>query len=541
MPRHPHILLICTDEQAPQYMGCMGDPIARTPNLDRLAARGALFRNAYCNNPICVPGRYSILTGRYVRELGSLEYGSGLDPRAWTYPKHFARAGYQTTCVGKQHFMGLEQMHGWMFRPYGDMELDRHFGRPKIPGFAGDPLAGTLGPIPGRPPGNLAGWVRTAGPSDKGFANFDRMTNAAALLHLQDYFQPVIMGEYEPDRPLLFEVSYKCPHWPFWAPKDLFDHYRNQVSLPRIPPDEPGNFFLDGVRQGEAPFANTPDEILNARAANYALIELVDRRIGEILQCAQDLGILDDMLVLMHCDHGEMNGNHGCWGKGRPYEHSARVPLLVSFPGAIPAGTVIDTPVSNVDIFPTLCDYAGIDTPPDLRGESLRGLIDATASQRPPTSQLPGEQRPGGQRPGGQRPGEQRPGSQLPSEQRSGEQRLGDQRPGGPADLEHWRSRPIISEFFNFRRGWAMVRRGNLKYVDYWGHPDNEFPLDVWDRTGWQRATQLFDLARDPDELTNLAADPAHAATCDDLQSILDVLPTPHRWNEPADTRRLEP
>ncbi len=486
MATHPHILLICTDEQAPQYMGCMGDPIARTPNLDRLAARGVLFQNAYCNNPICVPGRYSILTSKYVRELGSLEYGSGLDPRTWTYPKHFARAGYQTTCVGKQHFMGLEQMHGWMFRPYGDMELDGHFGRPKIPGYRGDPFAGKLGGIPGRPKGNLAGWVREAGPSDKGFINFDRMVTACAELHLRDNFQPVIMGEYQPDRPLLFEVSYKCPHWPFWAPKDLFDYYRPRVSLPRIGPDGPGNFFLDRIRQGETPFENTPDEILNARAANYALIELADREIGKILDCAQGLGILDEMLVVMHCDHGEMNGNHGAWGKGRAYEHSVRVPLMMSLPGTIPAGTVIDAPVSNVDIFPTLCDYAGIDASPGLRGESLRGLIDGHEAGR-------------------------------------------------------WENRPIVSEFFNWRRGWTMVRQGRLKYVDYWGHPDDEFPLDCWARTGWQRDAQLFDLQADPDERVNLAGRADHAAACAQLQAIIDALPVPFRWDEAAQSDHYRP
>lgn len=478
--QHPHILLICTDEQAPQYMGCMGDPLARTPNLDRLAARGVLFRNAYCNNPICVPGRYSILTGKYVRELGSLEYGSGLDPQTWTYPKHFARAGYQTTCVGKQHFMGREQMHGWMFRPYGDMELSHV--RWKIPGYAGDPFAGQLGDIPDTPPNNLAHWVRAAGPSEKGFIHFDRMTTACAELHLRDYFQPFIMGEYQPDRPLLFQVSYKCPHWPFWAPEDLFRYYRERVQLPRIPADDPGNFCLDAFRRTESPFENTDEEVLNARAANYALIELADREIGKILDCAQSLGILDDMLVLMHCDHGELNGNHGCWGKGRAYEHSVRVPLMISLPGTIPAGAVVDAPVSNLDIFPTLCDYAGIEPPEGLRGESLRGLIDGN-------------------------------------------------------DPERWAARPIISEFFSYRRGWSMVRQGRFKYVDYWAHPHDKVPLDNWDRTGWLRASQLFDLQADPDERTNLAGQPAHVQTCAELQTILDALPVPFRWDELSETQ----
>jgi choline-sulfatase len=463
---HPHILLICTDEQAPQYMGCMGHPYVRTPNLDRLAQRGVCFRNGYCNNPICVPGRYSILTGQYVRELGSLHYSDGLNPRTWTYPKHFARAGYQTTCVGKQHFMGLEQMHGWMFRPYGDMELvHAHY---KMPGFETDPYAETDRHPLKQVEGELAGWVRDSKPSRDGVWRFDEHVTVQSILHLEDYFRCRIQPVYNPERPLLFEASYKAPHWPYWAPKDLFDYYRQCVTLPAIPDELPPTEYLGKKRAEEQHFENTPEEILNARAAYFALIEWVDGEIGKLLNALEALGVLDDFLIIMHADHGDMAGNHGLWNKGCAYEHAVRTPMMISWPGRIPAGKVIDTPVSNVDIFPTLCDYAGLGTPEGLRGRSWRPLIDA-----------------------------------------------GDP----PSDFA---GRTIISECFKGPSGWVMARRGDIKLVDYWyGHRGNE--------------KQLFDLRRDPQELTNCAGDPGYKAIQHSLQEDIDSLPTPFTWNEDAE------
>ncbi len=414
MPAQPHILLICTDEQAPQLMGCMDDPLARTPNLDRLAARGVNFRQAYCNNPICVPGRYSIMTGKYVRELGALYYGDGLDPQTWTYPKHFARAGYQTTCVGKMHFMGLEQMHGWSLRPYGDMEIDRRFA--KMPGFTGDPYAESCRDLPNRPPGGgLAQWVKSAGPGENGFILFDDSVTREARIHLRDYFRNEIIPQFHPERPLLFEVSYKTPHWPFWAPRELYDYYRERVEMPAVAEAAATIPFLANKQRNELPTPVTREEILNARAAYYGLIEYVDRQIGQVLDVLDELGVLDDFLILMHTDHGEMAGEHGMWGKACAYEHSVRVPLMVSWPGRIPEQTVVDTPVSNVDIFPTLCDYAGLDTPPDLRGTSLRPLIE---------------------------------------------------------NPDAFAARTVVSEFFG-AGNWVMARRGALKLVRYCD-PENE-------------------------------------------------------------------
>lgn len=368
---HPHVLILTSDEHAPQVTGCMGDPLVRTPNIDRLASRGVLFENAYCNNPICVPGRYSIMTGKYVRDLGALHYGDGLDPKTWTYPKHFARAGYQTTCVGKMHFMGLEQMHGWMFRPYGDMELVH--GHSKMPGFSKDPYAET----PGRGR-SLTEWIRCAGPGTGGFIMFDESVTREARIHLTDYFRQTIYPIYSPERPLLFQVSWKTPHWPFWAPEELYNHYRPIMTTPEIPapPREEEHPHMQHKHSWEKPEEPTESEILSARAAYWGLVEYTDRQIGLVLDVLEELGVLDEFLIIYHSDHGEMAGNHGSWGKGCMYEHSVRVPFVVSWPGHVPEGARVAANVSLVDMFPTVADYAGLDIPTGLRGGSLRPLIE---------------------------------------------------------------------------------------------------------------------------------------------------------------------
>ena len=368
--RPPHVLVFMSDEHCPQVMGCSGDELVHTPNMDRLAAAGTIFDRAYCNNPICVPGRYSILTGKLPREIGATQFSHGLDPTQRTYARHFAEAGYQTTCVGKMHFQGLEQMHGWMFRPYGDMEV---FSHRKLPGFKHDPYHDA------KPPHrSLSDWVRDARPGMDGFIQFDEGVTATARVTLMDYFRHLIHMHYSPDRPLLLQVSWKTPHWPFIAPPEYYQYYRPRIGLPRIPGPgrEHEHPWMKHKHMWELPCENTEEQILNARAAYWALVQYTDHQIGLVLDVLDELGLLDEFLIVYHADHGELAGNHGSWGKGCFYEHSVRVPLILSWPGHIPAGQRVDENVTLLDLFPTLCDYVGLDAPDGIRGESLRPLIE---------------------------------------------------------------------------------------------------------------------------------------------------------------------
>jgi choline-sulfatase len=419
-PAHPHILLLMADEHTSRIMGCAGDPLARTPNLDRLAARGVRFTNAYVANPICVPGRYAILTGRYLRDIGNRFYGEGVDPRALTYPAHFARAGYQTSCVGKMHFMGPDQMNGWLFRPYGDMELIGAHGGGVVPGLDEDPLHIPPPRIPG--PG-IESMIRNAGPGNTGFVLFDDSVTREACIHLRDYFLTETIPVYNPERPLLFQVSWKAPHWPFTAPADLYAYYRSQVGLPTVPRgSEPTHPFKDDERR----YTLTDEEILNARAAYLALIEYLDRQIGIVLATLEDLGRLDDFLIVYHSDHGELGGEHGLWNKSHAYEDSCKTPFIISWPGRLPQGRVVDANTSVLDLFPTLCELAGIAIPSGLRGVSLRPYMDKTVAD----------------------------------------------------DVAE--KRIVFSEYYGGDTHWMMARRGRVKLIRYSNpdYPDQLFDLD---------------------------------------------------------------
>lgn len=455
----PHVLVLMSDEHCPQVTGCYGDPLVRTPNLDRLAASGTLFERAYCNNPICVPGRYSILTGRLPREIGSTRFDHGLDPGQLTYPRHFAEHGYQTTCVGKMHFQGLEQMHGWMSRPFGDMDVLNHA---KLPGHRG----------PQRPPDvphTLSDWVAQARPGMDGFITFDEHVTAVARTTLLDYFRQLCNPRRShTTRPLLCQVSWKTPHWPFWAPPEYFNHYIQHIGLPEIPPPDPGDEhpWMTHKHKWEQPYANTDEQIRRARAAYWGLVQYVDRQVGLVLGVLDELGLRDQFLIVYHSDHGEMAGNHGSWGKGCMYEHSVRVPLIFSWPGRIPQGRRVRENVSNLDLFPTLCDYCGLETPRALSGDSLRPLID-----------------------------------------------------GDAAAADRFGQRAIISEFFQAGHDpQVMALRGDVKFISH----------------GAKYPAQMFDLAADPHELRNAAEDAAYADRRAELQTVIDALPQPYRWNEPA-------
>lgn len=450
---HPHILKFCTDEHAPQVCGYAGDPWVRTPNLDRLAAEGVVFDNCYCANPICVPGRNAMITGQLVREVGTLYYSDVLPSGLPTYMRQFSEHGYQTTCVGKMHFHGQDQMHGWLFRPYGDMEI---LLRQNMPGYSVE--KDVVGPTKYRPgQRGLPHWIRDAHAGETGFMGFDRSVTREAGIHLRDYFRRIIYPVYSAERPLLFEVSWKCPHWPFTAPQELFDYYRGIVGPPEKALPEGAPPSLHRKHAEDQPDDITEEQILNARAGYWALCEWVDMQIGVVLDTLKELGVRDEFAVMYCSDHGEMAGEHGLWAKHCFYEESARVPMILSGPG-IPAGRRVGENVSLTDIFPTLCDVAGLPTPEGLRGRSMLPL-----THDPP---------------------------------QAGE-------------------RMVFSELYGETCSF-MAKKGDVKYIC---HSDG--------------SRQVFDLARDPGELDNVADRPEYAGIRRQLHDALAALPDPWHAGEP--------
>jgi choline-sulfatase len=384
--KHKHILKLCSDQHSPVVAGYAGDGLVRTPNMDRLAANGTVFENHYCNSPVCTPGRYSMLTGRMPGELNTFGFSDILPLDTHTYMRHFSQHGYQTTCVGKMHFHGPEQMYGWMYRPFGDMEV---YDSSCIPGYSAekDICHGVKKAKEiqkkniraAQPGGKHLHRFKTAGPGEDQFMIFDKSATREAVINLKNYFKGTIDLKYfGSPRPLLYEVSWKTPHNPFVGLPELYAYYRDQIDLPkkRVTSDNIDN-YPPALRERIEKYMTeeiTDEMIRNARAAYYALVEFTDRQIGIVLDALEELEILDDFYIMYTSDHGEMAGEHGLWDKNCFYEESVRIPMILSG-FDVPKGKKVTANTSHLDIFPTLCDMGNLPTPADLKGRSLLPMI----------------------------------------------------------------------------------------------------------------------------------------------------------------------
>jgi choline-sulfatase len=352
-----------SDEHAPQFSGPHGHPVVKTPHMDRLAAQGVLFENTYCNSPLCVPSRMSFMTGRYVHHnRGGWDNSSPLSSDAVTWAHRVRAAGYDAVLAGKQHFVGPDQLHG--FRAQIARDLHAEHAHPTFDWAEGTRIAPEPWPA-----------LAKAGPGTTVEIEVDDQAETAALAYLRD---PARKGQ-----PWALNVSFIAPHFPLIVPQPYWDMYPlDQIDLPHIPP---GHFEAQHpvYQRMRAMFGmvDFPEELTRrGRAGYYGLITYLDDKIGRLLDALEETGQAENTLVVYTADHGEMAGEHGMWRKSNFYEHSSRVPLIVSWPGQLPAGRRVTQVTSVVDAIATLVDAAG--APADgaaLDGESLLPLARGDA------------------------------------------------------------------------------------------------------------------------------------------------------------------
>ncbi len=365
----PNILLIQTDQHNAHLAGFAGHGTVRTPALDRLAARGTVFDAAYCQSPLCVPSRTSMLAGTYVPKCGAWDNGSVLFPEHTTLPGWMGDHGYVSAAVGKMHFRGREQMHGWQHRPFGDLvECIAPMHQPDPPETAD-----------GRWNRHAVGRFPFAGPTHipEGLLA-DPLITRESLAWLAEY---TASGD---DRPWFFCASYQRPHFPLTAPERYIRAALDaDPDLPEPPPDDldqlhpHDRFIVEDFRLRR--FA--PEEHRRALAGYHACVAFVDDCIGDLLAGMERLGLLENTCIVYTSDHGDMAGEHGLWWKRTYYEASARVPLIIAGPG-LPAAERVATPVELVDLFPTLCNWGGFGVPEGLDGEDLSCLLDPARRQQ---------------------------------------------------------------------------------------------------------------------------------------------------------------
>lgn len=338
-----NVLFILSDEHARDISGCYGNQIVKTPHIDALSARGVTFDNAYCNSPICVPSRASLATGEYAHRTRYWDNAHPYDGRAPTWHHHLREAGHDVVSIGKLHFRGPED--------------DVGFSESQQPIYVVDGLGDVLGLIrkEGSPRKAASAMADKAGYGSSGYVDFDNRVAGAA----EDWLKARAGNS---DKPWVLYVSFVIPHFPLIAPKEFYEMYAD-VPIPK--PDQ-----YDHAEQPSHPgvdaYRNTfnyddyfdDDKLRVALQAYYGMCSYLDHNIGRVLSALAEAGLEDDTSVIYASDHGESLGNRGLWGKSVLYEDSAAIPMIMAGPG-IEQGVRCETPVSLVDIYPTIIQTAG--------------------------------------------------------------------------------------------------------------------------------------------------------------------------------------
>ncbi len=456
MTKPKNILLLMADQHQADMLACAGDGFAHTPNIDRLAQQGALFERAYCQGPLCMPARASLMTERFVRDHGVFENASVIPTPMPTFTQRLVEAGYHTAEIGKMHLWihgqapvkRVEEMSGELNRlgfaepietvgklasaRYGTPYTDYLSGQGMLDGYRAFIREQRHGG------GSTPAWDAKPGPIEPE-AYVDTWHGDRTVSWIKNY---------DSDQPFFMWVGFPGPHDPYDAPRSAIERFaKGEVpmphsnTLPALPDSGPLRVFLERFFQYSDSATMTDQGVERLRRAYYANIALIDQAVGRIVEALEDAKMLDDTWIIYTSDHGELMGEHRMIAKMVFFEQSVRVPLVVRPPGGSPAQKIRE-PVQMMDLAATFRDIAGAGDIAGSAAKSLRKVVE-----------------------------------------QSGEAPKQD---------------VIVSENYGF----AMFLAGRHKLVVY---EDDILPV------------QLFDMEADPTEDHNQIADPAYAAVLDEM------------------------
>ena len=365
-PEPPLNVLFVASDDLTSTLGCYGHPVVKSPNIDRLAARGVRFDNAYCQFPFCGPSRASLMTGMRPDTSGvvtnSMVNFREEHPDAVTLPQLFKNGGWRSMRVGKMFHMGVPGGVGTMRHqdpPSWDVSISPPGDEDESVGLGGDPN-------PDLRNGLKMQWIQTADAS--GQADAAAADTAIDLL------------ESTADQPFFLGLGFVRPHVPFVAPTEFFDMYPlEEIELVSNPPDD-----LDDI---PAPAKNLRPFLWNQMGMSeenqrislrgyYASVSFMDYQLGRVLDAVERLGQADRTIVLFFGDHGWHLGEHTHWQKMSLMEESVKAPLIISAPGMRGNGRASKALVEFVDFYPTLAELCGLAAPAELEGVSLAPVLD---------------------------------------------------------------------------------------------------------------------------------------------------------------------
>lgn len=382
----PNILFIIIDDLRPE-LGFYGTPLIHTPNIDSIAARGTVFTRAYCQQAMCNPSRASVLTGRRpdtIRVWDQSTHFRSYKKDLVTLPQYFKKKGYETVGIGKIFHTSLEDPPSWS-RPKPKIEIESEYASPRIRERNLRRAAAA------RMLGKSDGWINSVllGPAVEAF-------DAPDAQYLDGKVTDLVLKqlrEMSRNLPFFLAVGYYKPHLPFVVPKKYWDLY-DPAEIPKAandyPPRDAPPFALNDMselacydgfaqvpRPAEGGLPETQARLL--KHGYYACVSFIDAQIGRLLAELDRLKLRENTVIAIWGDHGWKLGEHRAWCKQTNYEIDTRAPLIISAPNSGAAGQSQSALVECVDIYPTLCELAGLAVPQGLEGLSLVPLLSGQA------------------------------------------------------------------------------------------------------------------------------------------------------------------
>lgn len=392
-----NFILFMADQLRKDCIGAYGNTYVNTPNLDRLAREGMVFERCYVANPICMPNRNSILSGRMPSNHGVWTNGICVPDCGKTLPHELKKSGYATASIGKLHLspcgeqakeVSFESRGSWDETPKENVYTGGYFGYDHVELTIGHTSMKAHYGKWFREQGGREEMLRTEHPEGDGETGIRQMPGRLCSSEYIGSRAEEYIRTYEGDQPFFLTVSFPDPHHPFTSCFDDYETYRDADYRQPVGGAEdlesrPSHYreFYRGewTRQGGRK-ATTPDgiskEVEAARIRHtYAMVERIDKNVGKVLDAVKERNLEGNTVILFTSDHGELLGDHGLWKKGPFfYEGLINVPLLVKGPDIRPGRT--EALCSSVDIAPTVCEMSGILVPDYMDGVSQRRVLE---------------------------------------------------------------------------------------------------------------------------------------------------------------------
>jgi iduronate 2-sulfatase len=370
-----NVLFIISDDLRPT-LGCYGNPIVKTPNIDAIAARGTRFDRAYAQFPLCNPSRSSLLSGRYPTRSGVMDnnsYFRKVHPDIVTLPQYFKNQGYASLRTGKIFHGGIDDMVSWT---EGGEPVDQNIvNRPPSPVATGqgaretdDPEGPSQPSRPARP--SASDRIVVLDGDGETFGDYKIATRAIEYL------------ERYRDKPFFLAVGFNKPHSPPTAPKKFFDLYdQNKIPLPpdfNTRPLAPKGFPDISIPHRNADLFigrdSSPDEAREMIRAYYASTSFMDAQVGRVIEALDRLHLRENTIIVFWGDHGYHLGEKGKWSKAYSlWDVGLHVPLIIAMPGQ--KAQTSERIVQLLDLYPTMADLAGLPSPPQIEGRSIAPLL----------------------------------------------------------------------------------------------------------------------------------------------------------------------